>query len=146
MDRQPVVLVADDDEDVLELVAFRLRRAGYRTITARDGREAMELVRTEHPDLSVLDVAMPEMDGLEVTRALRGSDQTREMPIILLTARSQERDVMAGIEAGANAYIRKPFSHRELRARVESMLAETEGPGDADGTDGSSSSTRDRTL
>jgi len=146
MDRQPVVLVADDDEDVLELVAFRLRRAGYRTITARDGREAMELVRTEHPDLSVLDVAMPEMDGLEVTRALRGSDQTREMPIILLTARSQERDVMAGIEAGANAYIRKPFSHRELRARVESMLAETEGPGDADATDGSSSSTRDRTL
>jgi len=146
MDRQPVVLVADDDEDVLELVAFRLRRAGYRTITARDGREAMELVRTEHPDLSVLDVAMPEMDGLEVTRALRGSDQTREMPIILLTARSQERDVMAGIEAGANAYIRKPFSHRELRARVESMLAETAGPGDPDGTDGSNSSTRDRTL
>ncbi|MFN8123607.1 MAG: response regulator [Thermoleophilia bacterium] len=144
MDRQPVVLVADDDEDVLELVAFRLRRAGYRTITARDGREAMELVRTEHPDLSVLDVAMPEMDGLEVTRALRGSEQTREMPIILLTARSQERDVLAGIEAGADAYIKKPFSHRELRARVESMLAETAR---TEGEAGSSeSSTRDRTL
>ncbi len=125
MERQPVVLVADDDEDVLELVAFRLRRAGYRTVTARDGREALEMVRTEQPDLSVLDVAMPEMDGLEVTRALRGSDATRRMPIILLTARSQERDVMAGIEAGADAYIRKPFSHRELRARVESMLAST---------------------
>ncbi len=143
MDRQPVVLVADDDEDVLELVAFRLRRAGYRTITARDGREAMELVRNEHPDLSVLDIAMPEMDGLEVTRALRGSDQTREMPIILLTARSQERDVMAGIEAGANAYIKKPFSHRELRARVESMLAETAGPATAGGA--SEISTRDLT-
>lgn len=144
MDRQPVVLVADDDEDVLELVAFRLRRAGYRTITARDGREAMELVRTEHPDLSVLDVAMPEMDGLEVTRALRGSDETRRMPIILLTARSQERDVMAGIEAGADAYIRKPFSHRELRARVESMLAATAGPEGA--AEAGDSSVRDRTL
>jgi DNA-binding response OmpR family regulator len=123
MERQPVVLVADDDEDVLELVAFRLRRAGYRTVTARDGREALAMVRAEQPDLSVLDVAMPEMDGLEVTRALRGDEATRRMPIILLTARSQERDVMAGIEAGADAYIRKPFSHRELRARVESMLA-----------------------
>ncbi len=81
MERQPVVLVADDDEDVLELVAFRLRRAGYRTVTARDGREALEMVHAEHPDLSVLDVAMPEMDGLEVTRALRGSASTRGMPL-----------------------------------------------------------------
>lgn len=145
MERQPVVLVADDDEDVLELVAFRLRRAGYRTVTARDGREALEMVHAEQPDLSVLDVAMPEMDGLEVTRALRGSASTRGMPIILLTARSQERDVMAGIEAGADAYIRKPFSHRELRARVESMLAATSHPEDGTG-EPSDSSTRDRTA
>ncbi|MFN8109154.1 MAG: response regulator [Thermoleophilia bacterium] len=122
MDRQPVVLVADDDEDVLELVAFRLRRAGYLTLTARNGREALDVARAQHPDLAVLDISMPEVDGLEVTRSLRGHRDTSEMPIILLTARSQERDVRAGIEAGADTYIRKPFSHRELRARVETML------------------------
>lgn len=124
MERQALVLVADDDEDVLELVAFRLSRAGYRTLTARDGREALTLMEAECPDLGVLDIAMPEMDGLEVTRRLReGGSASAGMPIILLTARSQERDVRAGIAAGADAYIRKPFSHRELRARVESMLS-----------------------
>lgn len=127
MEGQQTVLVADDDDDVLELVAFRLGRAGYRTITARDGREALALAASERPDLSVLDVAMPEMDGLEVTRRLREGDETRAMPIILLTALSQERDVRAGIQAGADAYIRKPFSHRELRARVDAMLAATAG-------------------
>ena len=124
MTHQPLVLIADDDDDVLELVAFRLRRSGYRTITARDGRESLALARAEHPDVAVLDIAMPEMDGLEVTRRVRGDGAIRDLPIILLTARSQERDVRAGIEAGADAYIRKPFSHRELRARVESLLAE----------------------
>jgi DNA-binding response OmpR family regulator len=140
MDRQPVVLVADDDEDVLELVAFRLRRAGYRTVLARDGREALELAGSEHPDLSVLDVAMPELDGLEVTRRLRAHAGTSAMPIILLTARSREGDVHAGIRAGADAYIRKPFSHRELRARVDDMLAATAAAPDGAVT----SSTRQR--
>lgn len=125
MEEQPTVLVADDDDDVLELVAFRLRRAGYRTITARDGAEALALAAQERPDLSVLDVAMPEVDGLEVTRRLRADAHTRDMPIILLTALSQERDVREGIIAGADAYIRKPFSHRELRGRVDAMLAGT---------------------
>jgi DNA-binding response OmpR family regulator len=124
MDEERTVLVADDDPDVLELVAFRLRRAGYRTLTARDGREALELAERERPDLSVLDIAMPEMDGLEVTRRIRDGEGDRRMPIILLTALSQERDVRAGIIAGADAYIRKPFSHRELRSRVDAMIAE----------------------
>jgi DNA-binding response OmpR family regulator len=136
MDRQPTVLVADDDEDVLELVAFRLRRAGYRTVVARDGRQALELAGREHPDLSVLDVAMPGLDGLEVTRRLRAGAGTRAMPIILLTARSQEGDVHAGIRAGADAYLRKPFSHRELRARVDGMLG---GPPPAPAAAGTSS-------
>jgi DNA-binding response OmpR family regulator len=147
VDDQPTVLVADDDEDVLELVAFRLRRAGYRAITARDGREALELVAAERPDVSVLDVAMPEVDGLEVTRLLRGSDETRSMPIILLTALSQERDVRAGILAGADAYIRKPFSHRELRARVDAMLARTaKGAAIPEGAGGPSTSARQRSA
>lgn len=142
MKDQQTVLVADDDDDVLELVAFRLSRAGYRTVTARDGREALALAEAEHPDLSVLDVAMPQMDGLEVTRRLREGVATREMPIILLTALSQERDVRAGILAGADAYIRKPFSHRELRARVDAMLA-----GGAEATDtGGTSSNRQRSA
>ncbi len=122
MEHERTVLVADDDPDVLELVAFRLGRAGYRTLTARDGREALEIAERERPDLSVLDVAMPELDGLEVTRRIRGAEGPGRMPIILLTALSQERDVRAGIVAGADAYIRKPFSHRELRARVDAMI------------------------
>ena len=125
MTNQPLVLVADDDDDVLELVTFRLRRWGYRTLSARDGRESLALARAEQPDVAVLDVAMPQMDGLEVTRRLRSDGAIGHMPIILLTARSQEKDVQAGISAGADAYVRKPFSHRELRARVESLLAAT---------------------
>lgn len=142
MEEQQTVLVADDDEDVLELVAFRLSRAGYRTVTARDGREALAVVEAERPDLSVLDVAMPELDGLEVTRRLREGRATRGMPIILLTALSQERDVRAGILAGADAYIRKPFSHRELRARVDAMLSGATDAGTGDGT----SSNRERSA
>lgn len=125
MSEHPTILIADDDEDVRELVAFRLGRAGYRTVCASNGREALGLAVTDKPDLCVLDVAMPEADGLEVTRALRANPATREMPVILLTALSQEADVRAGIVAGAHAYIRKPFSHRELRERVAAVV----GPG-----------------
>lgn len=122
MSDQPTILIADDDDDVRELVAFRLGRAGYRTISARDGREALGRALNESPDLCVLDVAMPGADGLEVTRALRANPATHAIPVILLTALSQERDVRAGIEAGAVAYIRKPFSHRELRDRVGAVI------------------------
>lgn len=123
MHAAPTILIADDDADVRELVAFRLGRAGYRTITAADGREALGRALNESPDLCVFDIAMPGADGLEVTRALRANPATRTMPVVLLTALSQERDVRAGIGAGADAYVRKPFSHRELCARVASLVA-----------------------
>ena len=119
---QPLVLAADDDEDILGLVAFRLERAGYTVIVARDGEEALELAITQRPDLAVLDVMMPKLDGFEVTRRLRAHEATSRMPIIMLTARSQEADVQQGFDAGADDYLRKPFSPDELRARVHAIL------------------------
>jgi DNA-binding response OmpR family regulator len=119
---QPVVLAADDDEDILELIAFRLEHSGYTVLQARDGEEALDLARTSRPDLAVLDVMMPKIDGFEVTRRLREDASTTRMPIILLTARTQEADVQRGFDAGADDYIRKPFSPQELRARVQAIL------------------------
>jgi DNA-binding response OmpR family regulator len=119
---QPVVLAADDDEDILELVAFRLERSGYTVLRARDGEEALRLALEAKPDLAVLDVMMPKLDGFELTRRLRADDATSRMPIILLTARTQDADVQAGFDAGADDYLRKPFSPQELRARVQAIL------------------------
>ena len=119
---QPVVLAADDDEDILELVAFRLERSGYTVLRARDGEEALRVALEARPDLAVLDVMMPKLDGFELTRRLRADDATSRMPIILLTARAQDADVQAGFDAGADDYLRKPFSPQELRARVQAIL------------------------
>jgi DNA-binding response OmpR family regulator len=119
---QPVVLCADDDEDILALVAFRLERSGYTVLQARDGEEALALALRERPDLAVLDVMMPKLDGFELTRRLRADEATSRMPIILLTARAQDADVAQGFDAGADDYIRKPFSPQELRTRVQAML------------------------
>ena len=94
---QPVILAADDDQDILELVAFRLERSGYTVIQARDGEEALRLALERKPDLAVLDVMMPKLDGFELTRRLRAEEATRRMPIILLTARAQDADVQAGL-------------------------------------------------
>jgi DNA-binding response OmpR family regulator len=121
-EEQPVVLAADDDDDILELVAFRLEHAGYRVLQARDGAEALELSRRSSPDLAILDVMLPKIDGFELTRRLRQDESTSRMPIILLTARTQEADVQRGFDAGADDYIRKPFSPQELRARVQAIL------------------------
>ncbi len=116
------VLVADDDENLLAIVRYRLERSGYAVIAARDGEEAIRLALEELPELAVLDVMMPKLDGYEVTRRLRQNERTRRMPVILLTARAQEADVARGFEAGADDYVRKPFSPQELRARVQAIL------------------------
>ena len=120
--RNTLVLVADDDADILDLVALRLESAGYDVVTAADGEAALRLARGHHPDLAVLDVMMPRLTGHEVTKALRADVATREMPVILLTARVQDCDARDGFEAGATDYVRKPFDSRDLRDRVAKLL------------------------
>jgi DNA-binding response OmpR family regulator len=122
----PLVLIADDDEDILQLVAYRLERAGYRILTASDGQEALSIALDRDPDLAVLDVMMPKLTGLEVTERIRA--EGKQMPIVLLTARVQDEDLARGFEAGADDYIRKPFSPEDLRARVQTILGRTSRP------------------
>ena len=121
-DIKQTVLVADDDPDIQSLVVLRLERCGYRVLRASDGQEALDLALSELPDLAVLDITMPKLDGCEVTRSLRAHAPTAEMPVILLTARVQEGDVARGMEAGATDYVKKPFSPQELGARVTAIL------------------------
>jgi DNA-binding response OmpR family regulator len=118
----PLVLVADDEEDIRALVAFRLKRAGYEVITAADGEEALLLATTRLPDLAVLDMMMPKATGLEVTHSMRKQAATKDIPVILLTARAQEVDVQRGFEAGADDYVKKPFSPQDLQTRVHALL------------------------
>lgn len=119
---RPLVLVAEDEEDILDLVVFDLEDEGYDVLTARNGEEAIALALERHPDLILLDVAMPGLDGYEVTRRLRANESTRGTPVVLLTARAQVRDVIAGFEAGANDYVTKPFRPDELRTRLHAAL------------------------
>jgi CheY-like chemotaxis protein len=123
MNQRPLVLVADDDADILALVAFRLERSGYDVVTARDGEEALQVARERRPDLAVLDISMPQVDGLEVLRRLRADEETSRLPVLLLSARAQEDDVRLAFAAGASAYVKKPFSPGELTRRVEDLLA-----------------------
>jgi CheY-like chemotaxis protein len=117
-----VIVVADDDEDVRELIKFRLTRAGYRVEAGKDGEEALSLIEAEHPALAVLDIMMPKLDGYEVTRRLRRDPALGRIPVLLLTASVQEGAATVGFEAGANDHMRKPFSPQELVVRVRSML------------------------
>ena len=117
-----VIVVADDDDDILDLVALTLERSGHVVHRARDGEEALELVKRERPDLAVLDVSMPKLDGLELTRLLREDPDTSAVRIVLLTALVQESDVSDGLAAGAHDYVRKPFSPQELQERVGVLL------------------------
>ncbi|MGZ4383702.1 MAG: response regulator [Gaiellaceae bacterium] len=113
------ILLVDDEDAVLKLLAFPLRRDGYRVLEARDGLSALETFERERVDLVVLDIALPRMDGLEVCRRLRAESM---VPIVMLTARDEEMDKVIGLELGADDYITKPFSIREFRSRVRALL------------------------
>ena len=121
-DVRPLVLVADDDPDILALVRFRLERDGYEVLSAPDGETALDLALARTPDLAVLDVMMPRLDGYELTRRLREHGPTTGIPIILLTARVQEPDLERGFEAGADEYVTKPFSPQALGERIQAAL------------------------
>ena len=121
---EPLILLAEDDEDIVELVSFRLERSGYRVARAHDGAEAVGLVQELRPDLAVFDISMPVMSGLEATRILRDDPATASLPIILLTARVTPGDIAAGIEAGATAYVTKPFSPQDLSSRIAGVLGD----------------------
>ncbi len=116
------VLVADDDADIRDLVAFKLEQAGFDVITAEDGPGALSAAHQRIPDIAVLDISMPGMSGLDVCRMLRADPATADMMIIMLTARAQENDVEGGFSAGADDYLIKPFSPRELTTRVQALL------------------------
>jgi CheY-like chemotaxis protein len=120
---KPLVLLADDDEDILALMAFRLEREGYEVLSTRDGERALELVRDRRPAIAVLDVAMPRLDGLTVTRAIRADETLGETRVVLLTARARQQDLETGFDAGADAYITKPFSPSLLSWRLAELLA-----------------------
>jgi two-component system, OmpR family, response regulator MtrA len=117
------IVVADDDPDVRDLVQFKLEQSGIEVVSVKDGGAALEACQRGAPDLVLLDVMMPGMSGLDVCRTLRQATETSTVPVILLTARAQESDIAQGFEAGADDYVVKPFSPRELSSRVQAVLA-----------------------
>jgi two-component system phosphate regulon response regulator PhoB len=116
------ILVVDDEEDILELVRFNLDKEGFRVVCSATGEDALAKARREMFDLIILDLMLPGIDGLEVTRKLKDETDTRSVPIVMLTAKGEEPDVVAGLELGADDYITKPFSPRILVARVRAVL------------------------
>ncbi|WP_033317904.1 response regulator transcription factor [Streptomyces yerevanensis] len=116
------VLIADDDADIRDLVAFKLVQSGHQVTAVEDGMAALQVMREQPLDLVLLDIRMPGMSGLDVCREVRAAPATASLPVILITARSQEGDVELGFAAGADDYIIKPFSPRELSSRVTAML------------------------
>jgi len=116
------VLVVDDEAVLVETIAYNLEQAGYEVITAADGASALQAAQRETPDLVILDIMLPEMDGLEVCRQMRRESNTATTPIVMLTAKGDEIDKVVGLEVGADDYITKPFGRRELLARVRALL------------------------
>jgi len=122
------VLVVDDERDIVELVRYHLEKEGMQCLRGSDGAAALRLVREHHPDLVILDLMLPGLDGLEVCRQLRRDPATQRLPIIMLTAKTDEVDRVVGLELGADDYVVKPFSPRELVARVKALLRRTHEP------------------
>jgi DNA-binding response OmpR family regulator len=121
------VVVADDDRDILDLVVFKLDQAGFETVAVTDGVAALAAIEAEPPRLAILDIMMPGMSGLDVLRKVRANEATKDLDVILLTARVRDSDVDTGFASGASDYVIKPFSPRELMHRVNALLARDSG-------------------
>lgn len=117
-----LILLADDDDILVDLVCYRLQQDGHELLVAQNGEEAVELARERKPDLIILDAMMPVLNGIETLRVLRDDRQTKETPIMMLTSRKGEADVVNALKLGANEYVTKPFRPDELAARVEALL------------------------
>ena len=126
------ILAVDDERHIVRLVQVNLERAGYEVVTAFDGKDALEKVASEQPDLVVLDVMMPYMDGFEVLQNLRKNPNTRELPVIMLTAKAQDADVFRGWQSGVDCYLTKPFNPMELISFVKRIFKSLEGGEDGD--------------
>lgn len=124
----PTILVVDDEPDAVELISFNLKNAGFKVITAEAGKEALDKARTQLPDLIVLDLMLPEIDGLDVCKLLRRDPATAAIPVIMLTAKAAELDRVVGLEVGADDYVTKPFSPRELVLRIKNLLKRNQEP------------------
>jgi two-component system phosphate regulon response regulator PhoB len=118
-------LIVEDENEIADLVKFHLEREGMQVSVARNGRKAIEMVQGAGYDLIVLDLMLPDLDGLEICRRLKGQDRTKEIPVVMLTARGEESDIVAGLEMGADDYVTKPFSPRVLMARLRNALRKT---------------------
>jgi len=116
------ILIVDDEEDIIELIKYNLKNEGYSILTAMTGEEAIKIAKASQPDLIVLDLMLPGIDGLEVTKYLKNNEKTRDLPIVMLTAKGEESDIVTGLELGANDYIAKPFSPKVLVARIRAIL------------------------
>lgn len=116
------VLIVEDEEDILALVHYNLSRDGYRVVTATSGEEGVQVARETQPDLVILDLMLPGMNGLEVCKTLKSDPALRDIPVIMLTAKGEESDIVAGLEIGASDYVTKPFSTKVLLARVAAVL------------------------
>lgn len=123
------VLIVDDEQDVVDLLVYNLQKAGYKTATARDGVTALQKARDGFPSLIILDLMLPQVEGTEVCKQLRADPKTASIPILMLTAKAEEVDRIVGLELGADDYVTKPFSPREVVLRVKKILSRAQGKG-----------------
>lgn len=126
------ILIIEDEKDIIELVEYNLEREGYHVAAAKSGEEALNLLKTEKPDLVILDLMLPGMDGLEICRIIKQDPKGMNVPIIMLTAKSEEADVVIGLQMGADDYVTKPFSPKVLLARVKALLRRISEKGQSD--------------
>ncbi|MHC4994565.1 MAG: response regulator, partial [Planctomycetota bacterium] len=130
------ILVVEDEPDIQELLRYNIAREGYKVSCTESGSRGIRMAQDERPDLVLLDLMLPDVDGLEVCRVLKGDDQTRGIPLVMLTAKGEESDIVLGLEMGADDYVTKPFSPRVLLARLRAVLRSREEVNGSNGDDG----------